>query len=647
MGQGQDKIARTLLELQPTAIVELFLIYFNPGEYENAFFAFHGGSLFQKPITWQGLEYLPIPAETEGFEINANGRIARPKIRISNKDYIMTDLLLGFKDLQFAKIIRKRTFVKYLDNKNFDGGNPWGQSDYNAELSNDTFIISQKTAENKLFVEFELTYPLDIEGANINSRLILGSYCTFTYRGEGCNYRGVPLTNGKDEPLKINQKALANFIQNDSENYFKWRVDFNYQVGDIIYNENPNQPINYFRGKTLDDEPEYDRTDSIDYLKTYYVVKKDHISTLRNGPIGPDSQLFWNKDQCYKTLKACKKRFNKDTVQNIFTEEFEEIDKFLDFSENKINVNDKLKLTSNQSEFFPNNFYQDKFTIAMWISLEKANSFKRGQSYSIFTNTTFQNNKSDFPSNCLNYYIKDGKLGQLFNVGDGKQEIETSNSLSFDGSYQFCLFEYDGKSVTITLNNKKLSSNKYSLKGKSNFTFKNRDLLGETFSDTFQINGNDFWGEKKGLIDTTTPAKIHSVIVWSRNLNDAEKQWLYRNEPSSTITKEIKEIKSPRRLQEVGGPYASIKKDAILWLQDNISDYDSQNKKINFYSEILNDNQLADSVYFSVTNLKSDITSTKKNISTYEFNYTKTPDDSLPFGGFPGTSKFAFGGAQR
>ena len=30
MGQGQDKIASSLIDLQPTAIVELFQLYFNP-----------------------------------------------------------------------------------------------------------------------------------------------------------------------------------------------------------------------------------------------------------------------------------------------------------------------------------------------------------------------------------------------------------------------------------------------------------------------------------------------------------------------------------------------------------------------------------------------------------------------------------------
>ena len=82
MGQGLYKIARNLVDLQPTAIVELFLLYFDTVDKENAFIAFHGGSIFSKGITWQGIEYLPLPVETEGFEITANGELPRPKIKI-------------------------------------------------------------------------------------------------------------------------------------------------------------------------------------------------------------------------------------------------------------------------------------------------------------------------------------------------------------------------------------------------------------------------------------------------------------------------------------------------------------------------------------------------------------------------------------
>ena len=55
MGQGQDKVARNLVDLQPTAIVELFLLYFDTIDNETAFIPFHGGSKFANGIIWQGI----------------------------------------------------------------------------------------------------------------------------------------------------------------------------------------------------------------------------------------------------------------------------------------------------------------------------------------------------------------------------------------------------------------------------------------------------------------------------------------------------------------------------------------------------------------------------------------------------------------
>ena len=69
MGQGQDKIARSLLDIEPSAVLEFFLLYYNYADDQNSFFAFHGGSVWQQPVKWQGIEYLPLPVETEGFEI--------------------------------------------------------------------------------------------------------------------------------------------------------------------------------------------------------------------------------------------------------------------------------------------------------------------------------------------------------------------------------------------------------------------------------------------------------------------------------------------------------------------------------------------------------------------------------------------------
>ena len=297
MGQGQDKVARNLVDLQPTAIVELFLLYLDTVDKETAFIALHGGSIFANPITWQGVEYLPIPIETEGFEILANGELPRPKIRISNKDYFITDLLNRHQDLQFAKVIRKRTFVKFLDNVNFDGGNPWGEADSSAEISNDTYLIGQKTAENKLFVEFELTSPLDLENFEVNNRIILSRYCNWYYRGNGCNYKGPPVETEEGDPIYMSAESAANWasVRANAE----WRTGKFYGVGDPAFLTN--------KKITLNDG---------DYPKIWYVCKSGHTSEdLKRPDLNTN---YWQKDGCNKKLHACKKRFQDENTQELY-----------------------------------------------------------------------------------------------------------------------------------------------------------------------------------------------------------------------------------------------------------------------------------------------------------------------------------------
>lgn len=298
MAQGQDRIASSLLELQPTAIIELFLLYFNTVDNPNAFIAFHGGSVYNKGIVWQGIEYLPIPVETDGFEVTANGQLPRPKMRISNKDYFATDLLINNDDLQFAKIIRKRTFIKYLDDANFDGGNPWGQADASAELSNDTFVIGQKTAENKSFIELELTSPLDLENFEVNNRLIMSRYCSWHYRGNGCNYNGIPIATEDNQKIEIVNPE--EWYKNQDQK--KWSAQGSYASGDAAYIENQKIIIN---------NPNNSLPSG--FAKIWYVCQSGHASS--SSTIPDKNPSLWKRDGCNKKLDGCKLRFGKGAIE--------------------------------------------------------------------------------------------------------------------------------------------------------------------------------------------------------------------------------------------------------------------------------------------------------------------------------------------
>ena len=359
MGKGQDKVARSLVEFQPSAILDFYLLYFNIVDKEGLFLAFHPGSNFQQPIIWQGTEYLPMPVETEGFELSTNNRLVRPKIRISNKDFIVTDILANNKDLQYARLVRKRTFVKFLDDDNFDGGNPWGEADVSAEISNDTYIVAQKTAENRLYVEFELTTALDIDGATLNNKLILSNYCGFNYRGFGCRYEGAELFDKDNNQINVNNTSLINFIQQDQYNFLQWFNGESYKSGDMVWTVD----------KRINLTPIYGQKTS-KYQETYHVCIKDHSSDQTNSPWSKNNSIYWIKDECAKNLTACKKRFNKTSISKTVSDVFSITEKYLNTSglaslSTSPSINGLKFLQQDQSL----STYVDKdFTIATWIT---------------------------------------------------------------------------------------------------------------------------------------------------------------------------------------------------------------------------------------------------------------------------------------
>ena len=305
MGQGQNKIASSLLDIQPTAVLEFFKIYPDTVSKPDMFIPIHGGSIFGNNVTWQGIEYTPVPIEGEGFEVNGNGQLSRPKIRIANKDYLISSLLQNNFDFKNAKIVRKRTFLKYLDDVNFEGGNPFGPQDFTAEIGNETFLIGQKTSENKVYVEFELTSPLDLENFEVTNRQILAKYCYWTYRGHGCNYTSGPIEreNGYNftdvnEVNVLPIAPIAGFFKNSN---YLWSQTVNYKKTDIVYLENPKIFIN----KNPLIEGSYEG-----FMRIWYVCVEDN-NLNKNPQANP---TYWQKDGCSKKISACKKRFSNKVL---------------------------------------------------------------------------------------------------------------------------------------------------------------------------------------------------------------------------------------------------------------------------------------------------------------------------------------------
>lgn len=299
MAEGRDKAAKNLMSLQPTSLLSLYRLYPDYITKPDYFFDVHDGSVFSRGVTWQGKVYQPMGIETEGFETNANGRLNRPKIRISNKDYFVTNLAQNNDDFKNGKVIRKRVFLKFLDDVNFDGGNPFGEADPTAELFNEEYLVSQKVNENKTYVELELTSPLDLDEFEVNTRRIFSKFCYWKYRGEGCGYEGPPVQKADGTPFYDLQGNKIDLIDGDELSFqfdnpeSEYDPIKGYQKGDIVFKKNNRVTIADPAGI---EEPKP--------LTTYYVAR-DNVS----GFDPETNPKFWERDGCNKKVSSCKLRF--------------------------------------------------------------------------------------------------------------------------------------------------------------------------------------------------------------------------------------------------------------------------------------------------------------------------------------------------
>ena len=204
---SSQKVNAELFSLEPTAMLEFFVIYYDYVNTPDDKLYIHGGTNgIEGSIYWQGQEYVPFPIQSSGFESKGDGSLPRPKLAVSNQDFFISNLIRRYSNLVGAKVVRKRTFVKFLDNQNFsDGKNPYGSADSTAGLEDQVFYILRRASESRAIVEFELASPLELENVNFPKRTVMSRYCSFHYRGNGCRYLGPPVA---DENNAVLTKAI-------------------------------------------------------------------------------------------------------------------------------------------------------------------------------------------------------------------------------------------------------------------------------------------------------------------------------------------------------------------------------------------------------------------------------------------------------
>lgn len=224
MAQGISKeLAEEILSLEPTAKLEFYLIYYDDKN-ENNFIAIHSSQNgINGNIFWQGIEYVPYNIQSSGWEVKNDQTLPRPKLIISNKTLIVSKLIKKFNNLNNAKVIRKITFARFLDDVNFASGtNPFGEANPNAGAPDQKFYISRLISENKERVEFELVSPLELENIKLPNRKIHSFRCPFVYRGHGCAYAGPPVSDVDNDVFLIkntNTSFNADFIMTAENNF--------------------------------------------------------------------------------------------------------------------------------------------------------------------------------------------------------------------------------------------------------------------------------------------------------------------------------------------------------------------------------------------------------------------------------------------
>lgn len=199
--------------LEPSAVIELFELDLSQHGVASQFF--HAGTNnLNTDVIWQGQPYMALPIEAEGFEVAASNKtLPRPKFRLANVQGLFSAEVAQFDDLIGGKIIRRRTFAKFLDAANFkDGLNPTADPDQ--QYPEEIWFIDQKVSENKYVIEWELASAFDLQGVMLPRRQIIQNGCPFGYRvwnpvtgafdysnAGDCGYVGIAYFDVNDNPI--------------------------------------------------------------------------------------------------------------------------------------------------------------------------------------------------------------------------------------------------------------------------------------------------------------------------------------------------------------------------------------------------------------------------------------------------------------
>tara|TARA_A100001391_G_scaffold17538_2_gene9754 strand:- start:182 stop:1006 length:825 start_codon:yes stop_codon:yes gene_type:complete len=146
-------------------------------------YLFHSGNNIKNNshLVWQANTYEKFPINAEGYAYTGQGKLPRPTLTMSNLFSTLTTLMLQvnqttpFSDLTGAKLTRRRTLARFLDEVNFPSNiNPYKVTsvDPSAEMPREIYYIERKIVENRDVVQFELVSTFDLIGIFAPKKLV-------------------------------------------------------------------------------------------------------------------------------------------------------------------------------------------------------------------------------------------------------------------------------------------------------------------------------------------------------------------------------------------------------------------------------------------------------------------------------------------
>jgi len=152
----------TLFEID-TSIYGGNTYYFTPNNTESGL-----------SVVFNGVTYLPIPAQINGYSLKVDGSLARPTLSVGNIDKAFNYILESYNNLNGCSVRIRTTFRDHLD----DGDDP----DPSAQMEPQVFKIHQKTSHSKDAIQWELAAMIDDQKAMIPRNIVAAEKCIARYR---------------------------------------------------------------------------------------------------------------------------------------------------------------------------------------------------------------------------------------------------------------------------------------------------------------------------------------------------------------------------------------------------------------------------------------------------------------------------------